>query len=71
MLRTARDGWSNAPPASSTWIASMLEPSVYRHPESLAVTGPPHTWAAMVAAVGVSRDALQDARQIQTMKGPA
>ncbi|CAK0801166.1 unnamed protein product, partial [Prorocentrum cordatum] len=70
MMRTVREGWSSTPPASSTWIASMLEPSVYRHPESMAVTGPLHTWAVMVAAGRVSREMLQDAWQVQTIKAP-
>ena len=68
MMKYTGEGWSNAPPAASTWIASMLEPGVYRRPEFMAVTGPSYTRAATVAAERVPLQNMQDAWQLQTMR---
>eukprot|EP00959_Pyramimonas_sp_CCMP1952_P238463 4982873-Pyramimonas_sp.AAC.1 len=66
MAACVRDGWAKTPAASSTWVASRLEPSWRQHPDCLAVTGPVHTWARVAAARSVPLEVLQDAWQLQT-----
>jgi hypothetical protein len=66
MAARVREGWAKTPAASSTWVASRLEPSWRQHPDCIAVTGPVRTWARMVAARSVPLEVLQDAWQLQT-----
>ncbi|CAK0895684.1 unnamed protein product [Prorocentrum cordatum] len=39
----AREGWSETPAASSTWVASMLGPSWRQRPDCMSVAGPIYT----------------------------
>eukprot|EP00959_Pyramimonas_sp_CCMP1952_P305173 6386433-Pyramimonas_sp.AAC.1 len=47
MTKVARAGWGKTPSATSTWLASQLEPPPHLQPECIATVEPLFTWAQL------------------------
>ena len=69
MTKITRAGWGKTPSATSTWIASQLEPSPHQLPECIATVEPIFTWAQLVVEGTVGRDVLAKAwdRQVHIL----
>eukprot|EP00959_Pyramimonas_sp_CCMP1952_P407325 8536849-Pyramimonas_sp.AAC.1 len=56
-----RLGWHRAPPGTSSWLASQLEPRRNEHPEVFAVAEPLYQWAQMASDPAVPHSLMEKA----------